>query len=234
MASPNAPRKRVGAVIVAAGESRRMGGVDKIFTPLLGVPLILHPLRVFNDSPLVDEIALVVAPARVEEARRLVSERSLSKVRAVCAGGARRQDSVRVGLEALSRCDWVLVHDGARCCVSPTLIEAGLEAVRESGAAIAAVPVVDTVKVVAEQRVHSTLDRSSLWAVQTPQVFRTELLLEAHRRRQDLVTDDAAMVEQMGVPVRVFMGSYDNLKVTTPEDLLLAEAILRARAVQRR
>ncbi len=211
-----------------------MGGVDKIFTPLLGVPLILHPLRVFNDSPLVDEIALVVAPARVDEARRLVAERGLSKVRAVCAGGARRQDSVRAGLEALSRCDWVLVHDGARCCVPPSLIEAGLEAVRESGAAIAAVPVVDTVKVVADQRVQSTLDRSSLWAVQTPQVFRTDLLLEAHRCCQDLVTDDAAMVERLGIPVRVFMGSYDNLKVTTPEDLLLAEAILRARAVQRR
>ncbi|MDP2956947.1 MAG: 2-C-methyl-D-erythritol 4-phosphate cytidylyltransferase [Longimicrobiales bacterium] len=234
MASPNAPRKRVGAVIVAAGESRRMGGVDKIFTPLLGVPLILHPLRVFNDSPLVDEIALVVAPARVEEARRLVSERGLSKVRAVRGGGTRRQDSVRVGLEALSRCDWVLVHDGARCCVSPSLIEAGLEAARESGAAIAAVPVVDTVKVVADQQVQSTLDRNSLWAVQTPQVFRTELLLDAHRRCPELVTDDAAMVERLGVPVRVFMGAYDNLKVTTPEDLLLAEAILRARAGQGR
>lgn len=234
MASRDAPRERAGAVVAAAGESRRMGGVDKIFTPLLGIPLIVHPLRVFNDSPLVDEIVLVVAPARVDEARRLVAERGLSNVRAVCAGGAHRQDSVRAGLEALSRCDWVLVHDGARCCVPPSLIEAGLEAVRESGAAIAAVPVVDTVKVVADQRVRSTLDRSSLWAIQTPQVFRTELLLDAHRRCQELVTDDAAMVERLGIPVRVFMGAYDNLKVTTPEDMLLAEAILRARAVQRR
>lgn len=234
MARYNLPRERVGAIIVAAGESRRMGGVDKIFTPLLGVPLILHSLRVFNASPLVDYIVLVVSSARVDEARRLVEERGLLKVRAVCAGGARRQDSVRAGLDALPPCAWVLVHDGARCCISPSLIEAGLEAVRESGAAIAAVPVKDTVKAVAEQRVQSTLDRSALWAVQTPQVFRAELILDAHRRCQETVTDDAAMVERLGVPVRVFMGAYDNLKVTTPDDLLLAEAILRARASQRR
>jgi len=234
MASRNQPRERAGAVVVAAGESRRMGGVDKIFAPLLGVPLIVHPLRVFNDSPRVDDIVLVVSPARVEEARLVVNEHGLSKVRAVRTGGVRRQDSVLAGLEALPPCEWALVHDGARCCVSPSLIEAGLEAVRESGAAIAAVPVKDTVKAVAEQRVQSTLDRSALWAVQTPQVFRTELILEAHRRCQELVTDDAAMVERLGVPVRVFMGAYDNLKVTTPEDLLLAEAILCARAGQGR
>jgi 2-C-methyl-D-erythritol 4-phosphate cytidylyltransferase len=234
MVSRNQSRERVGAVIVAAGESRRMGGVDKIFAPLLGVPLIVHPLRAFNDSPLVDEIVLVVSPARVEGARLLVKQRNLSKVWAVCAGGARRQDSVRAGLEALPPCEWALVHDGARCCVLPALIEAGLAAVRESGAAIAAVPVKDTVKVVAEQRVQSTLDRSALWAVQTPQVFRAGLILDAHRRCTEPVTDDAAMVEQLGVPVQVFMGAYDNLKVTTPEDLLLAEAILRARAGQGR
>lgn len=223
------PGERVGAVIVAAGESRRMGGIDKVFAPLLGEPLLLHPLRVFNNSPLLDEVALVVAASRVEEARRLVERHVLSRVKHVCVGGPRRQDSVRAGLEALSRCDWVLIHDGARPCMPLSLIEAGLAAARGTGAAIAAVPVKDTVKVVEGQRVVSTPDRSTLWAIQTPQVFRASLILEAHRRCQELVTDDAAMVERLGVPVHVFMGSYDNLKVTTPEDLVVAEAVLRAR-----
>lgn len=218
----------VGAVIVAAGESRRMGGIDKVFVPLRGRPLVAHSLRAFNESPLVDRIVLVVGAARVEEARRLVQSGNFRKA-GVCAGGARRQDSVRNGLEALAACDYVLIHDGARPCVTPSLIKDGLEAARETGAAIAAVPVKDTVKVVSDGVVQSTLDRSALWAIQTPQVFSYELALRAHRLCKEDVTDDAAMVERLGVPVRVYIGSYENLKVTTPDDLLLAEAVLAGR-----
>ena len=221
---------RVGVVIVAAGESRRMGGIDKVLVPLLGEPLIVHTVRPFEYHPSVDEIVLVTTEGGVSTLHSLVERHGWSKMICVCAGGHRRQDSVRLGLEKLSGCRWVLVHDGARTCVDSSIIDRGMDAVRSTGATVAAVPVKDTVKVVSDGMVVlSTLDRESLWAVQTPQVFRTELLVDAHRRCQEDVTDDAAMVEKMGHRVTVFMGSYDNLKVTTPEDLPLVAAILRSR-----
>lgn len=222
--------ERVGVVIVAAGESRRMGGIDKVLAPLLGEPLITHAVRPFQLHPAIDEVVLVTSEDRVETVQSLVQERRWHKVTCVCTGGRRRQDSVRMGLEKLSECQWIMVHDGARPCVDPYIIDRGLDAVRNGGATVAAVPVKDTVKIVsAKMVVESTLKRDSLWAVQTPQVFRRELLADAHQRCEEDVTDDAAMVEKIGHQVTVFMGSYDNLKVTTPEDLTLAEAILHNR-----
>jgi len=222
--------ERVGVVIVAAGESRRMGGIDKVFAPLLGEPLITHAVRPFQLHPAVDEMVLVTSEDRGETVRSLVQERRWHKITCVCTGGQRRQDSVRMGLEKLSGCQWIMVHDGARPCVDPYIIDRGLDAVRNGGVTVAAVPVKDTVKIVSSKMVvESTLKRDSLWAVQTPQVFRRELLADAHQRCKEDVTDDAAMVEKIGHQVTVFMGSYDNLKVTTPEDLPLAEAILRNR-----
>jgi 2-C-methyl-D-erythritol 4-phosphate cytidylyltransferase len=222
--------ERVGVVIVAAGESRRMGGIDKVLAPLLGEPLINHALRPFQLHPAVDEVVLVTSENKVQTVVSLVQEREWHKVTCVCTGGRRRQDSVRMGLEKLSGCHWIMVHDGARPCVDPYIIDRGLDAARNGGATVAAVPVKDTVKTVSsEMVVESTLKRDSLWAVQTPQVFRRELLADAHQRCEGNVTDDAAMVEKIGHQVTVFMGSYDNLKVTTPEDLTLAEAILRNR-----
>ncbi len=229
--STNATSPLAGAVIVAAGASRRMGGIDKTFVEVLGVPLILHTLRVFQASPLVGPVVLVLPGENVQRGLELARHHGLDKVQAVCAGGARRQDSVREGLQRLPVCQWVLVHDGARPCLDQRLIAQGLEAALETGAAIAAVPVKDTIKVVSSQGlVESTPPRNTLWAVQTPQVFRYDLLMEAHQRITQDVTDDASMVERLGVRVKVYMGSYDNLKVTTPEDLHLAEAILRSRS----
>jgi 2-C-methyl-D-erythritol 4-phosphate cytidylyltransferase len=142
-------------------------------------------------------------------------------------GGRRRQDSVREGLKA-GGCDWVVVHDGARPLVTPQLIEAGLAAAQETGAAVCALPAQDTVKRVDEEgRVVRTLDRRRLWLVQTPQVFRYDMLLDAHERSRQPATDDAALVERLGQEVRVFPGSPRNLKVTTPDDLALAEALLK-------
>ena len=220
----------VGAIVVAAGVSSRMGGVDKVFAPLLSRPLLAHSVRLLASHPLVDEVVLVVADAQVERARRLVREEGWVKVSSVSPGGVRRQDSVARGLEALSPCRWVLVHDGARPCLEADMVSRGLEAARETGAAVAAVPMADTVKVVDETGlVEETPPRDRLWAVQTPQVFRYELLVDAHGRVREDVTDDAAMVERLGHRVRVFQGSSSNLKVTTPGDLVLAEAVLRAR-----
>ena len=223
-------RDRVGAVIAAGGGSRRMDGVDKIFAAVAGRPVLWHVLQVFQACDRVDQVVVVLSSASVERGLRLVEEGGFSKVTAVCAGGRRRQDSVAEGLKRLDRCDWVLVHDGARPCLTVDLIERGLVEARQTGAAIAAVPLKETVKVVdAEGLIQSTPRRESLWAAQTPQVFRFDLLAEAYWKTTQEVTDDASLVEASGHKVRVYMGLYDNMKVTTPEDLALAETILRMR-----
>ena len=223
-------RERVGAIIVAAGSSSRMGGINKIFAKLDGKPLLAHTVDVFQSCPSVDRIVLVLSRDKLEEGRKLVSEYRWPKVLDVCPGGARRQDSVKEGLRRLHGCQWVVVHDGSRPCLTAELIERGLEEARLTGAAIAVVPVKDTVKVVSPDNfVEETLLRSSLRAIQTPQVFRFDIIDQAHARVQDEVTDDAALVEQIGYKVKVYPGADTNIKVTTPADLSLAETILRAR-----
>ena len=222
----------LGVIIVAAGESRRMAGVDKIFAPLLGVPLIAHTVEALEACPNVRDMVLVLSPDRMEEGKELSRQRGWLKAtpERVCRGGPRRQDSVRLGLEHLSPCPWMVVHDGARPCLEPELLERGLRASQETGASVAAVPAKDTIKVVANSGlIEATPPRDSLWLVQTPQVFKHELLSKAHESCNDTVTDDASMVERLGYRVKVFMGSYSNLKVTTPDDVILAESILRAR-----
>ena len=223
---------RIGVVVVAAGSSSRMEGVDKTFAPLLGRPLITHTLDRFEEFPPVSEIVLVLAAHSVEAGRALVRERGYRRVARVCAGGTRRQDSVRAGLEALQACEWAIVHDGARPGLDLDLLRRGIEAVAASphGAAIAGVPVKDTIKVVApDGRITGTPPRESLWAAQTPQIFACDLLRQAHAEFEGDATDDAMMVESLGHQVTMFPGSYENLKVTTPEDLVVVEAVLRGR-----
>ena len=146
----------------------------------------------------------------------------------VCAGGQRRQDSVRCGLERLAGCRWVIVHDGARPCLDPGILQRGLTAVQECGAAVAGVPVKDTIKQVSPQgQITGTPDRDRLWAAQTPQIFEYALLWQAHQRCTQPVTDDAAMVESLGHPVKMFLGAYENIKVTTTDDLVIAERFLK-------
>jgi len=163
--------------------------------------------------------------------RRFVEDQPVSKVSAICVGGTRRQDSVRIGLEHVADATHVLVHDGARPLVNRELIERGVEAVLHHEAAIAAVPVKDTIKTVgADMLVLDTVPREHLWAVQTPQIFELELLKTAHQRIGEDVTDDATMVERLGHKVKIFMGSYENIKVTTAEDVVIAEALIRSRS----
>ena len=222
------------AVIVAAGRSSRMGGVDKTFAPLLGAPLIAHTVERFEAHPGIGEIALVLAAESVARGRELAASRGWRKVARVCAGGERRQDSVYRGLLALAPCELALVHDGARPCVDADTLERGIRAAAQHGAAVAGTPVKDTIKRVSpELLVEETPERAHLWAAQTPQVFRYQLLLEAHRRCRDDVTDDAAMVEALGYPVRMFEGAYENIKVTTAGDLVVAEVFLRGRTAVR-
>jgi len=222
-------RGKVGAIVVAAGTSRRMGGVDKIFSQIAGKPLLAHTVEVFQRCSSIDHVVIVLSEDKLEEGQRLAEEHRWSKVVEVCPGGVRRQDSVREGLKRLSGCRWVVIHDGARPCLGVDLIERGLEEARQSGAAIAAIPVKDTIKVVSQSFVEETPVRQSLWAVQTPQVFRFDIIDEAYGRAQGEVTDDATLVEQLGYKVKVYPGFDTNIKVTTPEDLSFAETILRSR-----
>lgn len=217
-----------GAVIVAAGGSRRMGGIDKIFAPLAGRPLVAHAVSAFNAHAGFESLVLVVAAERVAEADAALRRFTFRKLAAICAGGERRQDSVRLGLERIGRVDIVAIHDGARPLVTGDLLSAGLAAVQETGAATAAIPVVDTLKQADDAGiVFRTVPRDRLWAVQTPQFFDYALLLAAHREARAEVTDDAMLIEARGGRVKLFPGSPRNLKVTTPDDLLLAEALLR-------
>ena len=207
-----------------------MGGGDKLWVSLGGRPLIAHTLAVFQHCPSIHRIALVLTPGREKLGHSLVKSAYLTKVTAICTGGAERQDSVRAGLEALDPCEWVVVHDGARPLVSRQLIDQGLAAARATGAATCAVPLHDMIKLVSEQGlVEKSLDRRRLWLVQTPQVFRYEMLVEAHQAaaKQPHTSDDATLVERLGHQVKVYMGSYHNLKVTTPDDLLLAHILIR-------
>jgi len=222
--------QKVGAVIVAAGESRRMGGVDKMHARLGGEPLLRWSLAAFQQCSLVDRIVLVVNEKNLEWSRKLAADEEFAKVTDVCPGGERRQDSVTAGLARLDGCDWVIVHDGARPLVTVDLIERGLEAARETGIAVAAVPVTDTIKAAGEDGiVLQTLSRQNLWAVQTPQVFRSEIIKKAYQQADSDVTDDASLAEQLGYKVRLYHGSYDNIKITNPDDLISAEALWQKR-----
>ncbi len=218
--------ERIGAVLVAAGRSTRMG-LDKLWT-LLGDRLVLTwSLDALAASGALDRLALVVSRERVSDARRLLGRPGVPLT--VIAGGERRRDSVAVGVDALGDQDWVLVHDAARPFVDRDLILRGLDAARETGAAVAGLPVRDTIKRVSGRDVVETLRREELWAVQTPQVFRRELLSAALASSDDDVTDEAALVERMGKTVRVYLGDVANFKITTREDLSLARALLRQR-----
>ncbi len=220
-----------GAVIVAAGASQRMGGVDKVFALLGGRPVLARVIGTFQECDSIDRIIVVLGKQNLEKGRKMVAGEGWSKVADVCAGGERRQDSVVAGLEKLGKCELVVIHDGARPLVTTDLIEDGLEAAAETGAAVAAVPVTDTIKVAGDDMiVQGTPPRHSLWSVQTPQVFRYDLITEAYRQLKYEVTDDARAVEYSGNRVKLYTGSYDNIKITKPDDLALAEYLLQKKA----
>lgn len=214
-----------------------MGGdVRKQFRLLGGVPLLVHSLRVFQSSPVIDAVIVAVPEADVEYCRtEIVEAHGFTKVSHVIAGGKERQDSVRHALAAVDETvELVVIHDAVRPCLTDTMVVQVVEAAAADGAAIIALPMRDTVKQVGDDRlIERTIDRKPLWLAQTPQAFRREWLQTAHRKAQaeDLAaTDDAFLVEWMGYSVRVVEGSGDNIKVTRPEDLLIAEAILAGRA----
>jgi 2-C-methyl-D-erythritol 4-phosphate cytidylyltransferase len=218
------------AVVVAAGRSQRMG-FDKLLTPLAGRPLLSHTLERLFRTDLPSEIVLVVRSGTEPEMERLVEPLAKMGSIRIVPGGAQRQDSVQAGLDAVSpNAEFVMVHDAARPFVTKELIDSVLAAARLSDAAVCGAPCSDSLKEVGEDGlVLRTIDRSGLWTVQTPQIFRTQLLRDAYRAALATgatFTDDTAVVEAMGHPVRIVLYHGINLKVTTPSDWRLAEAFL--------
>lgn len=226
------------AVIPAAGRGTRLGGkIKKQFLALQGLPVAVHTLTAFQDASLIDEIVCITSKEDLSFFERLVSDHSLTKVTKILPGGERRQDSVWAGISYLEEWsdqnDLVVVHDGVRPLVTPQLIERVIEAAKAEGSAVAALRVTDSLKQVSSDKmILRSLPRENVWAMQTPQVFRLGILLEAYRSAaQDgfEATDEAMLVERRGVPIRCVEGSIENIKITLPPDLETAEIFLRAR-----
>lgn len=217
-----------GAVIVAAGSASRMGGIDKVMAPLNGEPMIVRSVRTFQNCDAIREIVIVTREDLLTKIMGLCA--GFDKVKAVVVGGADRPDSVRAGLNALSSSvRLVAVHDGARPLITDAVIDRTVRAAHSYGAAAPAVPVKDTVKVVKGGIVTETPDRSTLQAVQTPQVFDLDLLRGALKKAAAdgaAITDDCSAVERLGMSVKIVEGDERNLKVTTPMDLKIAQMLL--------
>lgn len=220
-------------VIPAAGQGKRMNaGKNKLFIELSGIPIIIYTLRVFEADPKCRGIILSINPQEEAIFNELIKTYGLNKVKRLVPGGVERQQSVFNGLKYVAE-EIVLVHDGARPFIHEELIFQLTEAASQHAGAIVAVPVKDTIKKVQDRSVVETMERSSLWAVQTPQAFRVSILFKAHQKAENdqfLGTDDASLLERIGQQVVIIEGDYDNIKITTQEDLYFAEAILQKQA----
>lgn len=222
------PLKTCGAVIVAAGTASRMGGIDKVMAELKGEPMIVRTVRTFQECDAISEIVIVTRPDLILPITDLT--RAMPKVKAVVAGGSSRQESVNLGLNALSnQVKLAAIQDGARPLITWQVIDRVVRAAHTHGAAIPCVPVKDTIKVGNGGIVKETPDRATLFAAQTPQVFDFDLLRGALKKaelEEYAVTDDASAVEYMGMNVKIVEGDERNIKVTTPMDLKIAEMLL--------
>ena len=218
---------RLSAVLVGAGRGERLGR-EKLFVSIAGRPAISLAVEAFEAADFVDEIVLVVRSEHLPRVRAMVGENGWRKVAAVVPGGERRQDSVLAGLAAAGAAEFVAIHDLARPLVTPELIGRVFAAAREGGAAVPGLPVRDTLKLVEDGVVVRTVPRAGLWATQTPQIFRADLLKAAIDPGLE-VTDEAAWLEARGVPVRIVLGDPANIKLTYPEDLEIAEALVKYR-----
>lgn len=224
----------ISAVIVAGGKGKRMGqGINKQFIKLGDREILAITLEAFNNSEIINEIVVVISDDEIEFCRRNIVEKyQLNKVVKIIPGGSERQESVYNGLkECSANTEIVLIHDGARPFITKSLIAESASCASESGACTVAVPIKDTLKMVdSNNRIVGSLKREEIYSIQTPQAFKMDLIMEGHRRAYSenwKVTDDTSIVEKMGQPVKVVLGTYFNIKLTTPEDLIIGESILR-------
>lgn len=218
-------------IIPAAGQGKRMGaGKNKLLIELNGIPVLIHTLMVFEEDDECEGIILAIHPQDEGEFNELLLKYRISKVKNLVPGGKERQDSIYHALKTVSGDGIVLVHDAARPFIKQEYIHRLAETAEKTGAAIIGVPAKDTMKTVQNGNVVETVERSSLWVVQTPQAFRISLLLKAYKKAEEehfIGTDDSSLVERLGERVTMVEGDYDNIKLTTPEDLFFAEAILK-------
>lgn len=222
---------RVGGIVVAAGRGNRMGSpLNKVYLPLGEEPVILRCLRVFEESSLINSYVVVANHGDLSFCRTLLNSYSLTKLSEVVTGGETRQESVAAGLKALPKeCRLVAVHDAARPLLEQKVLEGAIRQAADAGAVVVAVPVKDTIKVAEQGNIKGTPERSSLWIAQTPQVFQRTLLTNALEEARAVGfegTDDSSLVERLGHAVTIYQGSYENIKITTPEDLVIARALL--------
>lgn len=235
-------KKKCTAIVLSAGQGKRMGTtIQKQYIELSGKPIIFYTLDAFQKSTIIDDIVLVVGAGQEDWVRdEIVEKYQITKVRAVIPGGKERYDSVWAGLqwirEQKEQPEYVFIHDGARMFVDEQILARGYENVEKFGACVAGMPSKDTIKLVDDdQFAVNTPPRKLVWAVQTPQIFKTDLIENAYAKLMeevpDNITDDAMVVEQMmKMPVKLYEGSYENIKITTPEDLAVAEVFLERRA----
>lgn len=225
---------KVEAIIAAGGIGKRMGlPSGKQFVPLLGKPMIVWTLLPFEESKLIQEIILVVNGGDLEKAEKLIKDFGLKKVK-ITEGGARRYDSVYNGLKLVdANTEAVLIHDGARPLITKEIIERCINEIKSHDAVVVGIPIYDTIKGVDKDlNILNTIDRGNIWSAQTPQGFKYKLIKEAYEealRTGYKATDDAMLVEKMGKQVKIIMGSYENIKITTKEDLAAASVILKSR-----
>ncbi|WP_330375381.1 2-C-methyl-D-erythritol 4-phosphate cytidylyltransferase [Inediibacterium massiliense] len=226
----------ISVIIAAAGQGKRMNQkINKQYINLLGKPILAHTLEVFEQSSFIDEIIVVTHPDEINYCdKNIISFYDFKKVKKVISGGKERQNSIYNGLQEVdAKCSIVMIHDGARPFIKEeNIIESIDEAIKYKAVGVG-VPVKDTIKVVDEDKnIVSTPNRKFLWAIQTPQVFCYDLLIKAHKKAikdQYIGTDDTVLIERMGQKVKMLMGNYENIKITTPEDLYIGEAILKRR-----
>ncbi|MCX5726915.1 MAG: 2-C-methyl-D-erythritol 4-phosphate cytidylyltransferase [Candidatus Saganbacteria bacterium] len=224
------------AIIVAGGSGKRIeGNLPKQFLMLSGKPILAHTIEKFERCDLVDEIILVVPESYLDYcSQSIVDKYGFGKIRRITCGGEERQDSVYQGLKAFSdSTSIVAIHDGVRPLVTPEIVAGSIKLCQQKKAVIVAVPAKDTIKRVECGLVTATLDRRELWLVQTPQVFEYKLIMEAHKKAREenfIGTDDSVLVERLGCEVSVLEGNYNNIKITTTEDLLVAEKLLKTEA----
>lgn len=224
----------VSVIIASAGMSNRMGsGINKQFILIDNKPILAHTIEKFDKSKFIDEIIVVARATEIDYCKKeIIKKYGFTKVTKIVKGGKERQDSIYNGILALSdKSDIVLTHDGARPFLREELILKGINGAIEFGACVIGVPVKDTIKVINENnQVHHTPNRALLWAAQTPQCFKTDILKKGYEyasKESIIATDDSSLVEKYGHPVKMIMGSYDNIKITTPDDLIIAESIFK-------
>ncbi len=226
---------KVSAVIAAGGAGTRMGTPEgKMFVEIGGKPVLLHTIKAFDSIEIIGDIIVCLPAKDITKVGEMISRENIKKPVQLVEGGPTRQASVHNGLLSLSpETEMVVIHDGARPFVTKEIVINSISEAKACGAVIVGVPVKDTIKTVTDDKlISNTLQRDRLWSVQTPQTFKKALITEAHEEAKNLrinATDDAALVERLGARVKMIMGSYENIKITTPEDVVLGEAILRSR-----